>query len=233
LGVDTTKRDDIALWRAWKASGSNQDLEALMKQLAPLLRRETARWSAIVPMNMLDNEAKRLTIEALKTYDPAQSALGTHVTYRLQKLSRIGYARQSTLAVPEQKRLLFNQYDRAKKQLEDLHGRPPNLDEIADHMRLPPKYLQNVIDVVGRREFMESGDGPVFVQHMDDPEVVHLAYHSMTPVQQQVFQMRTGYMGAQVLPGHAIMKATGLTQGQLSYQLGAIKKTLTRAINLR
>jgi hypothetical protein len=229
-----TKNKDLELWKQWKLTRSPMDLEALMKQMAPVIRRETGRWGSIVPQTMLENEAKLLAIKAFETYNPnAGTALATHLINQLQKLSRIAYARQSSVSVPEQKRLLFNNYVKAKSQLEDMTGRPPTLDEVADHMRLPPKRLQGVIDVVGKREYMESGDGPSFLMFMDDPEVVHLAYHDMTPVQKKVFEMRTGYGGNAVKSGAGIMHATGLTQGQLSYQLNQIKQLLERAQRLR
>lgn len=232
--MNETKNKDLELWKAWKQSRSQYDLEALIKQMTPVIRRETARWSNIVPQTMLENEAKLLAIKAFETYNPAAgTALATHLTNHLQKLSRIAYARQASVSVPEQKRLTFNNYMRAKSQLEDMHGRPPTLDEVADHMRLPPKRLQSVVELVGKREYMESGDGPAFMMLMDDPEVVHLAYHDMTPVQRRIFEMRTGYNGNAVKNAAGIMHETGLTQGQLSYQLNQIKSLLEKAQRLR
>lgn len=232
--MDDTKSKDLELWKKWKQTRSQQDLEALLKQMAPVIRRESARWSNILPQTMLENEAKLLAIKAFETYNPnAGTALSTHVTNQLQKLSRTAYARQSSVSVPEQKRLLFNNYVKAKSQLEDMHGRPPTLDEVADHMRLPPKRLQGVVELVGKREYMESGDGPAFMMYMDDPEVVHLAYHDMTPVQKKIFEMRTGYNGNAVKNAPGIMHETGLTQGQLSYQLNQIKALLEKAQRLR
>lgn len=232
--MDDAKNKDLELWRKWKASQSQADLDALIKQMWPVIRRETARWASIVSPTMLDNEAKLQAIKAFKSYNPmAGAALSTHLTNQLQKLSRTAYARQSTLAVPEQKRLLYNNYNRAYRQLEDLHGRPPSLEDVADHMRLPPAKLQEVVSVVGKKEFMESGEGPSFVQYMDDPEVVDLAYYDMTPLQKKIFEMRTGYGGNAVKSGAGIMHATGLTQGQLSYQLTQIKALLEQAQRLR
>ncbi len=232
--MDDPKAKDLELWRKWKQTQSEADLDALIKQMWPVMRRETGRWAAIVSPSFLDNEAKLLAIKAFNSYNPnAGATLSTHLTNQLKKLSRVAYARQSTLSVPEQKRLIYNQYNHAYRQLEDQTGRPPTLNDIADHMRLPPKRLQSIVNTVGKKEFMESSDGPAFVQHMDDPEVIDLAYHDMTPVQKKIFEMRTGYGGNAVKSGAGIMQATGLTQGQLSYQLNQIKELLERAQRLR
>lgn len=234
--MNETKDKDLLLWEQWRRTGSQADLETLLQQMEPILRREVGRWSRIAPAFLLENEAKRLAIKAFGDYNPNHApptALATHVTNHLMKLSRTAYSRQSILTVPEAKRLNFNTINREKNRLEDLLGRAPTLEELSDHMRLPPSRIQALNAEVSKREYMESGEGPSFVQHLDDPEVVHLAWHDMTPMQRTIFEHRTGYGGAPVLKGQAIMRTTGLTQGQLSHQLGKIKDVLVKAQGLK
>lgn len=230
----TTKQKDLALWQTWKRTRSPQDLEALVKQVEPVLGREVNRWRNVAPEFLLRNEAKKLALKAFEDYDPAHgTALATHVTNHLLKLSRTAYARQSTLSVPEATRLSFNNFARQERHLEEQLGRPPSLEELSDHLRLPPHKVQSLRAEVGKREYMESGDGPAFVAHLDDPDLVALAWHDMTPIQRTIFEHRTGYNDKPVLKGQAIMKNTGLTQGQLSFQIGKIKSILDRAQALR
>lgn len=231
--MNDTKNRDVDLWRRWKATRSTADADALLRQLAPLINAQVDRWSRVAPRFLLENEAKRLTLKACESYDPSKAALSTHVTHALAKLSREAYERQSTLSVPEAKRLAFNNVHRQRQLLEDQFGRPPSLDELADHMRLPQLRVQALLQEVGKRELMESGEGPSFVHHVDDPEVMHLAYHDLTPLQKRIFEMRTGYNGTRVVGGAEIMRSTGLTQGQLSHQLTKITATLQRAQALR
>lgn len=231
--MSETKTKDILLWETWRRTRSPMDLDALIKQMAPLLQNQVNRWSGIAPKFLLENEAKALAIKAFETYRPGESALSTHLTNHLQKLSRTAYARQSTLSVPEATRLQFNGVHHQKAHLTDQLGRPPTLDELADHMRLPPMKVQKLLQEVGKRELMESGEGPSFVHHVDDPEVLHLAWHDMTATQKKIFEMRTGYNNTPIHSGAKIMASTGLTQGQLSHQLGKITTILTRAQGLR
>ena len=166
--MNEIKSQDLLLWEKWKKSRSPTDLEALMRHVAPLLRSEVNRWSRIAPEFLLENEAKRLAIKAFEDYNPNHvppTALGTHVKNHLLKLSRTAYSRQSTLTVPEAKRLTFNQVQRQRTLLEDQTGRPPMLEELADHMRLSPARLHALQNEVSKREYMESGEGPSFVQH--------------------------------------------------------------------
>lgn len=231
--MSETRNKDLELWRTWKASRSPAATDALLRQLAPILKGQVDRWARVAPRYLLENEAKLLAIKAFESYDPSRAALATHVTNALAKLSREAYERQSTLSVPEAKRLMFNNVHKQSQTLEDHLGRPPSLDELADHMRLPQARVQSLLQEVGKRELMESGEGPSFVQHADDPEVVHLAFHDMTPLQQHIFSLRTGYNGAKITNGTGIMRATGLSQGQLSLQLTKITATLQRAQALR
>lgn len=234
--MSETKTKDLLLWEQWRRTRSQADLETLLRQMDPLIRQQVGRWSSIAPTFLLENEAKRLALKAFNDYDPNHvppTALASHVTNHLMKLSRTAYARQSILTVPEAKRLNFNSINRERIRLEDQLGRPATLEELSDHVRLPVSRIQSLSSEVAKREFMESGEGPSFVQHLDDPEVMHLAWHDMTATQKQIFEHRTGYGGGKVLKGQAIMKATGLTQGQLSHQLGKIKELLTRAQGLK
>jgi hypothetical protein len=51
---------------------------------------------------------------------------------------------------------------------------------------------------------------------------VDLVYHDLSPLQKSIFEHTTGYGGAPVLDGKAMMKKLNLTQGQLSYEKSKI-----------
>lgn len=232
--MNDEKSLDLKLWQTWKQFPSNENLEALIKQLMPIIRRETGRWSTLVPPYVLENEAKLITIKACQSYNPnAGTALSTHVVNQLQKLSRTAYKSQSALSVPEHQRLTFNRYMAAQRHLEDLNGRKPTLEDSADYLAIKPKNLRLIVENVGKRELMESGEGPAFIKDTHD-DVVHLAYADMTPLQKRIFEMRTGYNGVPVARDAApILKRLNITQGQLSYQLNAMRPLLERAQRLR
>jgi DNA-directed RNA polymerase specialized sigma subunit len=230
----TAKSLDLELWERWKRQPTSTNLEALIQQLMPLIRRETQRWASVVPPYILENEAKLLTIKACQSYNPnAGTALATHIINQLQKLSRTAYKNQSTLSVPEQQRLTFNRYNQALSHLEDLNGRKPTMEDAADYLAIKPKKLRQIIENVGQRELIESGEGPSFIQSTSD-DVLHLAYKDMTPLQQKIFEMRTGYNNTPIAKdARSILKALNISQGQLSYQITAMKPILERAQRLR
>lgn len=236
----TPQRDqDLILWERWHRSRSQYDLEALMRQMMPVIRNQTQQYARRVAPVVLDAKAKKLALKAFETYDPTRGVLlSTHLVSQLQKLSRDAYEQQSTVSVPEHQRIDFNRINRAKLDLEDDLGRRPTMPELADHLALPIPHIEKIIGNVGRKEFMESGEGPAFQQENDD-DLIHLAYNDMTPLQKRIFEMRTGYNGTsmpdprRIRKGAEIMHELNITQGQLSYQIQQLDQLLQRAARLR
>ncbi len=227
--MSDTKSRDLELWKKWKTTQSPADLEALMRQMGGTIQSNVNKWASIVPRSVLDNEAKGFALKAFQTYDTSHdTALNTHVNTWLQKLSRIAYERQSTLSVPEHKRILYNQYNRMKLQIEDDLGHPPTVAHMADHLGMPVKKLESLLSEVDKREFLESEEHPeVGVQ--DEERLLHFAYNDMTPIQQKIFKWKTGYDKSPIHTNAFIMKELNISQGSLSYELTKIKDHLKKA----
>lgn len=236
----TLPRDqDLILWEKWHKSRSQYDLEQLMRQMMPVIHNQTRQYSRRLAPVVIESKAKKLALKAFETYDPSRGVLlSTHLVSQLQKLSRDAYEQQSTVSVPEHQRIDFNRINRAKLDLEDELGRRPTMPELADHLALPIPHIEKIIGNVGRKEFMESGEGPAFQQENDD-DLIHLAYNDMTPLQKKIFEMRSGYIGTtvpdlrRIRNGAEIMQELSITQGQLSYQIKQIEQLLRRAARLR
>lgn len=207
------------------------DLEALMRQVAPLLQREIGKWAGTGSRMLLENEAKKIALKAFESFDPGRGLqLSTHLMSQLQKLSRTSYARQSTVSIPEQHRLTYNRYVRARADLEDELGHAPTIEHIADHLALPVPKLNQILATVSRRELMESGEGPTFGAEHDDGANVELGYRQLTPRQRQIFDYRTGSHGViEARDDKEIMNRLGITQGVMSYELQKIRAVLEKA----
>lgn len=228
------KQKDLELWRTWKRTRSTSDLEALVRQIKPLIDSEVLKWSSVGAKFVLENRAKQIVIAAFDTFDPNRGVLlSTYLKNELRKLSRDAYERQSILKVPEDHRITYNQFTKARAELEDRHGRVPSIERIADHMGLPVSRIEAVINTVEKRTLMESGEGPTFQQNnddADDSEMLEFAYHQMSPRQKQIYDMRTGSHGrTEARSDQEIMRAVNVTQGVLSYELGKIKELLKKA----
>jgi hypothetical protein len=224
------KEKDVELWQKWKSTRAMSDLEPLMKQMAGPINSQVGRWATIAPRFLLENEAKKLALQAFETYDPNRGvALNTHVTNWLQKLSRLAYERQATVSIPEHKRIQYNQFMRAKMQLEDTMGAPPTLIQLADHMAVNVDKVKSLLSEVEKREYLESEEHPSSADDQNETRQIDLAFHDLTPLQQKIFKWKTGYETTPVKDNHFIMKELSLTQGQLSYELTKIKTVMLQA----
>lgn len=129
----TTYRDkDRELFDSWKATGDKRHLGQLIDQLSPIIYKEVNRASGSLPTAALSAEAKKWTINAIKTYDPAKGTLlSTHVMNYLPKIRRMNYKFQNAVRLPENLQLKFHEYNKAVTDLTDQLNRDPTDDEVA------------------------------------------------------------------------------------------------------
>ena len=82
--------EDLRLWQQWHRTRSQMDMEALLNQLQPVISGQVSRWAGTLSRPLLETRAKVLAVEAIRSYNPSRgTALATHVTNRLRKLSRL------------------------------------------------------------------------------------------------------------------------------------------------
>jgi len=215
------KGEDLRLWQQWQRSQSPQDLQALLTQLQPLINQQVNRWSGTLSRDTLEMQAKVLAVGAIKGFNSsAGTALATHVTNQLQKLSRTVYTHSQAARLPEHKVIGMVSFHAAQEYLKNELGHAPSAEELADHMGWGTERVQEFQRAYGRKEMLGSGEFnpatfPVADQH--DP-LVSFIYHDMSPPQQRLFEHITGFGGKDPLSNQEIMKQHKLTQGQLSYQ---------------
>lgn len=213
------KEQDLEIWKVWKKQPTPANMQAVLRQVDPLIQKEVNRWSGKLARPALELEAKRLAAEAVESYSPTGgAALSTHVMNRLRKLSRLPYTHQNIARIPEYQTLKFHTYELAKSALQDRLGRDPTVDELANELGWSKNHLTSFQKSI-RKEFVESGEPPpIFDTHTDESGMVDFVFHDLSPVQKQIFQYSTGYGGAPILSNPDMTKKLKLTQGQLSYQ---------------
>lgn len=219
--MSTARESDLQLWQTWNKTKKPKDLQPLLNNLQPLINQQVNRWSGALARPVLDTHAKILAVEAINSYSPKQgAALSTHVTNRLQKLSRVVYTHTQAARLPEHKVLAMSSFSIGHNELKDQLGRDPTHAELADHLGWSKGRVKDFKQAYERQELLTSGEvSPgMFTIHDEENPVVGYVYHDMAPENQKLFEHITGYGGAKVLPNEALMKKFKLTQGQLSYQ---------------
>lgn len=210
---------DLEAWKEWKSNPSPMNMQRVLDSLDPLIQNEVNRWSGTLARPLLELEAKKLAAEAVESYLPNMGAsLGTHVTNRLKKLSRITYTHQNVARMPEYQTLLYNTYRTAEVDLEENLGRPPTAEELAERLAWSKSYMNRFQKSI-RKELIESGEPPPIADRpSDDAKIVDYLYNDLSNKQKTIFQHTTGYAGSPIYTNNQLMKKLDMTQGQLSYQ---------------
>jgi DNA-directed RNA polymerase specialized sigma subunit len=228
------KEKDVELWREYMRNPSSTTLSPLMRALQPVINSEVNRWAGNVPRPVLEMEAKKLTLDAIKTYDPNKgTALSTHVHNRLYKLSRTVYSNQDIVRMPENKKLKSQTFYNGVQFLQGEFGREPSQAEIADHLGWNQKTVRDVqrsmVD-----EYVESQDEGAsgFDAIRDEPDpLLDYVYHSLTPLDQKIFEQSTGYNGQKAQTAGQVAKNLGIQQNQVAYRRRLIAKRVEDARN--
>lgn len=222
--------EDLRLWRTWTRSHSSADMQAILDQLQPLIHLQVNKWSGVLSRPLLETQAKILVVQAVKDFNPNRGAsLGTHVTNRLQKLSRTVYSHAQAARLPEHKAVGMSSFQIAQDEARSDLGREPTLIELSDHLGWSSKRTGEFQRAFNRRELLTSGEfTPSTFPTADDTDpVVGYVYYDLAPKQQRIFEHTTGYGGKPILSNPQMMKKFGLTQGQLSYQ----KRKITQSFH--
>lgn len=218
--MSSQKLQDVQLWKKWKRSRSDDDLQAVLTQLQPVIQTVVNRWQGTLARPTLETQAKVLTVKALGNYNPSKAALNTHVTNQLQKLSRTVYKHSQSARLPEHKAVSMASFNAAYDQLQSELGREPTTSELSDSLGWGFMRTSEFQRAHGRKELLTSGEfNPASFSIGDDEDpMVGYVYHDMAPKTQQLFEHITGYGGKPVLNNPELMKKFKMTQGQLSYQ---------------
>lgn len=223
---------DAELYAKWKRTQMPSDLEALLKNLNPLIQSEVNRRSGTLARELLVIQAKKLAVDAIRNFNPNMGVkVSTHVTNQLQKLSRVNYAHQNAARIPEHSMLQFHTVTIATEDFMADNGREPSHEELSDALKWSPKKLEQFKRDFSRGELLESIDTPsdLFVQETHDPRV-HYVYTSLSPRQQKIFEYTTGYGGGKRLKNPKIQEKLGITIGVLSYEKTKIKEAFEKVM---
>ena len=89
-------------------------------------------------------QARRMTLDGLRSYDPEKSKLKTHMMWHLQGLKRAAAKSNQILNVPERVRIDSHYVNNSFNELTDQLGREPNDSELADYTGLSNKRIERV-----------------------------------------------------------------------------------------
>ena len=226
----TSARDrDLELWKKWDRTRSPMDLEALLKQVDPIIHKTLQPLQGPVPSSVLSAEAKLQALKAFQTFQPGRgNQLSTHLTNYLRKVNRLVYKHQELYSVPEARRIKFHTFNTMKTNLQDQYDRDPTVEELASNLKWSNAEVGRFIKE-DRKEFSDSQPYSNDFHINSDPNYSMLAYvyNDLAPKDKLLLEHTTGYGGKRILNNSQLMRKFNMTQGQLSYA----KKQLTDKID--
>jgi len=227
-------QDDINAWQAWKSSGDRQDLGNLFKRVEPIIQKEVSRWSSgPVARPVLNLEAKKLSLNAFKTFDPSKARLNTHLTNNLKGLSRIVYTHTNPARMPEHQVLKMNSFLTVRNSLEEELGRDPTTVELSENLAWSPREVEVYQGQMRTGYSTSQPVPPGFEKYDSDRAFIDFVYNDLADQDKLVFEYTTGYGGKRVLSAQELIKKTGMTQGQISHSKRRIRRMIEEARGIR
>lgn len=182
--------------------------------------------------------AKRLAIDAFKTYDPNRGAkLRTHLIIRLQPLRRDYTKRMSPFATPERVQLDKLRVDQAEQAFVQLQGREPADAELAEETGLSLKRIAHVKSFAGgalsEGQMVIEGEQTLPRSSVVTPEdiVVEFVHHDLDPIDKKILEWKTGIYGKRRMGTTEIARRLKITPSAVSQRAAkiALKLEATRS----
>lgn len=195
-----TKQYELGLWNQWKA-GDESAKSALIKSMDPLLQKQVNKYvNSGLPRPALEVEAKKLTLEAMKTYDPSKAALGTHTVNHLKHLQRYVINFQNVGKIPENRALQITRFESTKKNMAEDLGREPNTVELADELSWSVREVDRMESELRKDLAMISGKDEDFFEDLmfqrdDTKEAEQFVYYDSSNQDRLIMEYYFGLAG--------------------------------------
>ena len=186
------------------------------------------------------SQARKLTLQAVKTYDPMKAKLSTHVHNHLQGLRRMTRNQTAGVRVPERIALDHGFMMRSIAEMEDELGREPTTDELADYTRLSRKriaHLRKFQPGVAQGTLTASGEAgqagwnPAVQQPQSDAWL-RLVHSDLDSTNQKILEWTFGLYNSPQLSNQEIARRLKLTPGAVSQRKAKIQQILDQEQDL-
>lgn len=223
-------------WQIYSTDPSPHNTTQLLNKLKPVITRGVRAYGGKTAGPTTQSHAKRLTLQALKTYDPAQASLSTHITNHLQGLQRVTRQQGQVVRIPERVTLDRSHIEQVRANLEDQHGREPTDQELADAAGISVKRLWHIRKFVSpvSQGFLEhatmseeSGEGyaPSVVRPGSEAWL-HIVATDLPETDRKILEWTTGLGGNPVLTNQQIAMRLKLSPGAVSQRKAKIQQLL-------
>lgn len=213
-------KKDLALWQQWDQNGRKaHDLEPLMGQIAPIIRKQSNVYAGRVniPAPAVQAEFQIQAIKAMHKYDPSKAALNTYLTHQLKKGKRFISTYQNIGRISETRIYKINEFQNTRDRLSDQLQRDPSAHEISDEMKWPVRQVV-AMEKELRREVPTSTlqSGTEKLKPSKEAEVLRLLQYELDGEEKVVYEYLLGENGKPQLKPGQIARKMNLTPSKVS-----------------
>jgi len=217
-------------YEKWKIEPTPDNLATVMTELDPMINSEIHRYPG--PKPLLRSRARKLALDAVRSYDPAAGAqLRSWVVTQMQPLSRYSN-KLKPIKLPEVAVRQAAEIHRLDRELASEWGHNPTDEELADEAGISVRRIQKLRTMVrpvlseGSMQVTGDEDSMGLSPGVDAPRSLSgtedAVYESLTPRDKQIFDMKTGKHGKQLLSNQEIARRLGVTPALISQRTQAI-----------
>lgn len=239
----TNKREQEreSLMNAYKARPDHVNLKSVLDAYDDVITKATEQFSGGYNSPVIKRRAQIMAAKALKEFDPSKGTkVSTHIYNSLQPIRRIAPAMTEAVVVPERVAIDMSKLDSADKELYNFLGRDPSDGELADRTGLSLKRIAKLRKMAmpvneGSFRDMENPDtveAPGVQGKTPEQTVIDYVYHDLTPLDQKVMELTSGYGGRPKLEIDEIAKALNKPYKWVSQRAGIIQKKISDALGV-
>jgi hypothetical protein len=220
-------------WSQWKAAPTPGNLSLTLKALDPVISKAVSRYPKFHPA-VMNAEAKRLAIGAIRSFDPNESAsLSTHVFNHLRPMSRFSEEASRAVVIPREARTDVANLSKMQRDFMEENNREPNDSEIQDALGISGKKLTKLRNL-SHYEFAEGALEESPESQQDDPMVriwADYVYHDLNPRDKAIMDHRLGRNGRPVLSTEETAAKLGIHPTYVNRRAQEIAEKILRGIN--
>ena len=218
------------IYDKWKSDPTQDNNAEILNTLSPVISGAT-RMHVGSDNPLLRSQARRMTLRALKTYDPSRSRLKTHLTNHLRGLKRVSRKQSTVLAVPERVALDKYNLDLSNQELADELGREPSVSELADKTGLSSRRIAHVrcyMPAVAEGTMQRQDDflGAVRPAVSSSNTWQEIVYEEAAPLDKKIMEWTLGLGGQAVLPNAEIARRLKRSPGAISQRKQKLQELL-------
>lgn len=227
--ADVPLKDLVA---RWQKSGSEEDTSLLLKKMEPTIKAAMTSYAPGME-KQLSIKAAKLTLDALKTYDPAYGTdPATHAFHSLKRLNRYGIQRNEIIHQSEGRTYETRMLSDISNTFEVENGREPTLEELADKTGFSKKKIEKLMDsgsVLSATATLTTDSGNDTMVHKDvtDKDYFEYVYMSVGPIDKKIMEWSSGMHGKKQLSNNEIADKLHISGAAVSQRKQKIQQLMS------